>query len=225
MNEIPVGFDWPNFKERAKRLEEAIRIIRLLWTEDFVNFKGKYYRLRRANLYTKPSASIPLYVAANGPTVTEIAGQYADGFLTIPFTESHYTDVLFPALERGARRAGRDYTEIEKAVEMYVSYDEDYSKALDSIRCWAGTALPFVFNYPIFDPREIESYGKLVGDDQLSRIWCIGTSPEPHIRRIEGLIRLGFENIHISSSSPDEFKTIEMYAKQVLPYLRSTYSD
>lgn len=225
MNEIPIGFEWPNFKERVERLEEAIKIIKLLWSKDFVNFRGRYYRLRKANLYTKPQTPPPLYVAANGPTVAELAGEYADGFLTIPFPKSHYTNVLFPALERGARRAGRTSEGIDKAVEIYVSYDEDYNKALASIRCWAGTALPFVFSYPISDPRQIESYGRLVGNEQLAKSWCIGTSPEQHIKRIEDHIRSGFKNIHISSSSPDEFKTIQMYGKHVLPYLRSNYAD
>jgi coenzyme F420-dependent glucose-6-phosphate dehydrogenase len=223
MNEIPVGFEWPSFKERVGRLREAIKIIKLLWNDRFVNFKGQYYRLRKANLYTKPSTVPPLYVAANGTTVTELAGEYADGFLTIPFPESHYANTLFPALKRGADRAGRKVDDIEKAVEVYVSYDEDYEKALASIRCWAGTALPFVFNYPIFDPRQIESYGELVGNEQLAKLWCIGTSPEPHIKRIENLIRLGFTNVHISSSSPNEMKTIQMYSREVLPYLRETY--
>ena len=51
----------------------------------------------------------------------------------------------------------------------------------------------------------------------------IGTSPEQHIKCIEKYIHLGFTNIHIASTSPDELKTIRMYAKNVLPYIKSTY--
>jgi coenzyme F420-dependent glucose-6-phosphate dehydrogenase len=225
MNEVPVGYEWPGFKDRTQRLEEAIRVMKLLWTQDWVTFKGRYYHLKRANLYTKPETPIPLYVAASGAKVARLAGKYGEGFLTLPFPESHYRDVLFPALQDGAKEAGRDPSRIDKAIEVYVSYGENYAEALASVRCWAGTLLPFVFKYPIADPREIESYGRLIGDKQLTEAWLIGTTSEDHIKWVEKYIKLGFRNLHITSSSPDDLKTIEMYGKEVLPYLRSTYGN
>ena len=126
MNELPLGLNWPGFKERAARLEEAIKVMRLLWTKEFVNFRGQYYRLKGANLYTKPQRPIPIYVAANGPKIAEMAGRHADGFLTLPFPDSHYKDVLFPALEKGARDANRDPSKIERLMELQMAYDEDY---------------------------------------------------------------------------------------------------
>ena len=224
MNEVPVGYSWPGFKERTQRLEEAIQIMKTLWTQDWVTFKGRYYHLKRANLYTKPERPIPLYVAASGPTIARLAGKYGDGFLTLPFPESHYREVLFPALEDGAKEADRDPSRIDKATEVYVSYAENHDEALASVRCWAGTMLPFVFKYPVADPREIESYGRLVGDKQLTEAWLIGTTPEDHIKWAEKYIRLGFRNLHITSSSPDDLRTIHMYGKEVLPYLKSTYA-
>jgi len=225
MNEVPVGYDWPDFSERVKRFEEAIRIIKCLWNQDWVTFKGRYYKLRKANLYTKPKEPIPLFVAGNGPRATELAGRYGDGFLTGLMPEDQYKNVLFPALRKGAREAGRDYDSIEKAIELNVSYAEDYSQALDSIRCWAGTCFPAVFQYPISDPRIIESYANLVGDKQLAHAMIIGTTPEEHIKGIEKYIKLGFTNIHIGSSSPDETKTLAIYARQIIPYLKSTYAQ
>jgi coenzyme F420-dependent glucose-6-phosphate dehydrogenase len=225
MNEVPVGYDWPAFPERLERLEESVKIMKLLWSRSFVNFKGKYYTLRKANLYTKPEVPIPVFVAGNGPKATEIAGKYGDGFLTGIMPEEQYKNVLFPALKKGAQEIGRDYDSIEKAIELTVSYAEDYQKALDSIRCWAGTLFSAVFQYPISDPRVIESYANLVGDKQLAQAMIVGTTPEEHIKEIEKYIKLGFTNIHIGSSSPDETKTLEMYARHVIPYLKSTYSQ
>jgi coenzyme F420-dependent glucose-6-phosphate dehydrogenase len=223
MNEATVGYRWPPFKERAERLVEAIKIMRLLWSHSFVNFKGKYYTLRNANLYTKPTSPPPIFVAAAGPTVAEIAGRYADGLLTNIFPEQHYREVLFPALERGAKTAGRDPSEITKALEIWVSYDEDYDKALETARFWAACLLPAITKFEITDPREIEQHGRLVGDRQLAEYWLIGTKPEDHIKHLEKYIKMGFRDIHIQSSSPDEIKTVKMYGEHVLPYLHSTY--
>ena len=228
MNETLFGNPWPPFKERAARLEEAINIMKLLWSGNFVNFNGKYYKLQKANLYTKPSNPVPIYVAAFGPTVAEIAGRLADGFLTTASTtaaavEGHYKDVILPALEKGAKSAGRDPSKITKAFELHLSYDEDYDRALKSARFWAGSLLPAVIKYPVADPREIEEYGKMVGDEQLAEAFAVGTNPEDYVRQLEKYIKMGFENVYIMSGSPDELKTIRMYGKHVIPYIKSIY--
>jgi len=228
MNEAVFGAPWPPFKERAERLEEAIRIMKLLWSENFVTFKGKYYNLNKANLYTKPTSPVPIYVAAFGPKVTEIAGRLADGFLSTPATtvaaaEKHYREILIPALEKGAREAGRDPDQIVKVFELHLSYDEDYDKELKYARFWAGTLLTAMFKYPVTDPREVEEHGMMVGDEQVAEAWAVGTKPEDFIRQVEKYIKLGIQHLYFVSGSPDEVKTIRMYGKHVIPYVKSTY--
>jgi coenzyme F420-dependent glucose-6-phosphate dehydrogenase len=222
MNEIPVGYSWPKFKERAERLEEAIKIIKLLWTKDFVNFKGKYYNLHKANLYTKPNNPIPIYIASSGPTIAELAGRCADGYITLPFPSEKYKNVLFPAVEKGAKSVDRDPNSIEKILELHVSYHEDFDNAVASCRFWAASLLSTVFKYGVYDPREIEEEGKMVGDKQLAEWWSVGTNPEFYIKKIEDYIKIGFTNIHVQSSSPDERKFIRMFGDKVIPYFNES---
>ncbi|MEM2896932.1 MAG: TIGR03557 family F420-dependent LLM class oxidoreductase [Candidatus Bathyarchaeia archaeon] len=161
MNETPLGYEWSNYQERHDRLEEAIKIIRLLWTKEFVSFKGKYFRLHNANLYTKPTSPIPIYIAACGPNTAYLAGKYADGFLTLPAAREKCEE-LFLAVERGAKDSGRDPLLIEKAIEVEVSYDHDIDKALRSAKFWSGVLFADLFNLAkVYDPREIEGYGKI----------------------------------------------------------------
>ena len=61
MNEVPLGFDWPETKVRLARTVEAIQIIKKLWKEGrkgengFVDFKGEYFSIRNAKLlYSSP---------------------------------------------------------------------------------------------------------------------------------------------------------------------------
>jgi alkanesulfonate monooxygenase SsuD/methylene tetrahydromethanopterin reductase-like flavin-dependent oxidoreductase (luciferase family) len=82
LNEVPAGTSWPSNKERFERLEEAIKLIKLLWMEDWVTFQGKYYQVKDSNLYTKPLQPIPIFVAGIGPQSARLAGQEADGFVT-----------------------------------------------------------------------------------------------------------------------------------------------
>lgn len=222
INEVSVGYHWPDFKERVKRLEEAIQVIRMLWSQKFVSFKGEYYQLRRANLYTKPKKPIPLYVAANGPTVTRIAGRHADGFVTTASPE-YATKVLFPTLEKSAVDAGRNPSFIERMTEIVVSYDEDYEKAEEACRYYSGALLPFVYKYAVYDPREVEGNAEFIGGEVLAEKMIIATTPEEHIERIERYLKAGFSSIQFLSASPDEEDFIKLYGEKVLPYLRETY--
>jgi alkanesulfonate monooxygenase SsuD/methylene tetrahydromethanopterin reductase-like flavin-dependent oxidoreductase (luciferase family) len=46
LNEVPAGTSWPPNQERFERLEEAIKLIKLLWREDWVTFRGSTIRSR-----------------------------------------------------------------------------------------------------------------------------------------------------------------------------------
>jgi len=218
LNESPLGYSWPSPRQRVEMLDEAIIVIRKLWTDDFVSFEGKYYRLKKANLYTKPDKPIKIYVAAGGSRVAELAGRYADGLLVGPHLEQG--EKMFRAFENGARKAGRDPASLEKVVEILVSYDEDYETALKACRFWGGPMLPLFFKYDISDPREIEAHGRLVSDDAIASTWIIGTTAEEHIERVQRYIKAGFNHLYFVSSSPDEPKFIKFYGEKVLPHLR-----
>ena len=226
MNEVPLGYAWPSVKERVLRFEESIQLMQKLWTEDWVDFKGKYYRLKQAKLYVKPTTPVPVYVASFGPKVAEIAGKYAEGYITaFLVSEEHLRNVLIPAIERGAEKMGRDPSKIEKVVELDIGYDKDYTKALKKVRFWAGSILPFGYKYGISDPREIEAMGNFVGDEQVAKAFAIGTKAEDFISKIEKLIKMGFSHIYLVSTSPDEKAFIELCAKQILPYVKDTYAQ
>ena len=62
LNEVTSGNKWPSNVERFARLREALHLIKKLWSEDWVNFRGNYYWVTDSKLYTKPSeANSPLY--------------------------------------------------------------------------------------------------------------------------------------------------------------------
>jgi coenzyme F420-dependent glucose-6-phosphate dehydrogenase len=219
LNESPLGYSWPSPRQRVEMLEEAIVVIKKLWNENFVSFKGKYYTLKKANLYTKPKTHIKTYVAAGGPKVAELTGRLADGLL-LAVQAANQPEELFRAFEDGARKAGRDPERLEKVVELLVSYDEDYDAALKSCRFWAGCMLPMFFKYDVSDPREIEAHGNFVGDEAIAKRWIVATTAEEHIKRLERYVKAGFDHLFFVSSSPDEKKFIRFYGEKVLPHLR-----
>jgi coenzyme F420-dependent glucose-6-phosphate dehydrogenase len=219
LNETPVGVKWPGPRERIERLDEALGVMRMLWSREFVSFSGKYYSLSKANLYTKPRAPIPIYVAAGGPRTAELAGRRGDGMVVLPAALQKHGKVLFERFKEGAKAEGKDPTGT-MATLLNASYDEDLDVALEGARFWRVTAIPAHFNYDIYDPREIEADSWAVGDDALRRARLVTTSAEEHISAIERLIKDGIELFFIMNVSKHPEKLFKLYEEKVIPYFR-----
>jgi coenzyme F420-dependent glucose-6-phosphate dehydrogenase len=123
LNEVPSGNIWPSSLERFKRMKEAIFLIKKLWNEEWVNFKGQYYWVRDSNLYTKSEKSIPIYIAASGRQSAQLAGEEGDGIVINEHDPGKIKDELIPAFENGAKKSGRDPEALERALFIAASYD------------------------------------------------------------------------------------------------------
>jgi len=222
MNEVPLGFGWPAPKERVDRLEEALKVIRLLWNKDFVSFSGRYFTLDSANIYDKPTTPVPIYVASQGPRVTKVAGALADGFLC-PLDEPHgaaYAEsTLLPILRKGALENNRDPHKIRLCAMVGYSYDRDYDKASERCRKQGANLVPGFFDLPIQDPRKIEALAALVDRKEFAKGWNIITDVEDMIGKGEEALRAGFNEIVFQGFSEDQSMTIEEFGRKVIPHL------
>ncbi len=222
LNEVPSGNDWPPTQERLERLEEAIKLIKLLWTEEWVTFRGKYYRVKDSNLYTKPAQPIPIYVAGLGRNAAMLAGQEADGFVTNEANPELIQDRLLPAFRKGARKSGRDPESLVRALFLPASYDPDKQRALESIGYWRGAMIKAFFeaNYP--DPRKIEESAQVVGMDTMEKMTLVVSSAEEAIKKLDKYVRLGFTDIVLINSSPDRESFVRMLSKEVAPAFQAS---
>src|SRR5271157_4687947 len=184
LNEVAVtGTEWPPAKERLALLREAVRLIKRLWTEEMVTFNGEYYHTRNATIYDRPDQPIPIYISAGGPVAAKFAGREGDGFIcTSGKGDELYRNQLLPALEEGAKTAGRDPATIERTIEVKVSFDTDRERALADTRIWAALALPAEDKVSIHDPREMERRAATVAD-QAYRRWLVSNDPDEHVEQ------------------------------------------
>jgi coenzyme F420-dependent glucose-6-phosphate dehydrogenase len=221
LNEGPLGFEWPETRERFARLREAVRLIKLLWTEDLVTFEGEYYRTRSATIYDRPEAAIPIYISAAGPQVAKYAGRAGDGFIcTSGKGMELYSQTLLPALAEGAAAAGREAAAIDRMIEVKVSFDTDRQRALEDTKIWAALALPAEDKAGINDPREMERRATEV-EDQAHQRWLVSDDPQEHIEQIWPYVELGFDHLVFHAPGNDQARFIELYAKEILPRLRA----
>lgn len=214
MNEVPLGYDWPPYPERRKRLIDACEIISRLWDGEVVDYDGHHWKTNDLHLYTLPEERVPLYVAGNGPKSTHVAGQYADGFLTLRDVDV-YERHLVPALEDGAVTADRDPDEINRVRQLLVSYHEDYDRALESTGFWRGP--PAIgFDQKIADPREIEAAGREIPIEEMADEFLVTDDPADLREKLDKLEAAGFDEVELLSSSPDQEQFVEMMESEIL---------
>jgi phthiodiolone/phenolphthiodiolone dimycocerosates ketoreductase len=119
MNVQPYGMEW---HKPVGRLEEAIRVMRLLWSTDKpVDFDGEFFQLRDAVLGLSPleDRTPQVWLAAHGPRMLRITGRLADGWLPTNIRPDAYAEKL-GAIRESAEQAGRDPDAITPSMLAYV---------------------------------------------------------------------------------------------------------
>jgi coenzyme F420-dependent glucose-6-phosphate dehydrogenase len=225
LNEVPpLGIEWPKFAERLGRLREAVELIRTLWTQERVSFEGRWYRTLRATVYDRPDQQVPILIAAAGPRAAEFAGALGDGFITTSGKPRElYTETLLPAIERGAREAGRDPAAAERLLEVKVSYDRDAERAIDECRFWGALALPAESKQGIDDPLELERLAEQQHVRAESRFIVTG-DPDELLERVAPYVEMGFRHLVFHSPAADQAPFLERLGAEVLPRLRERYA-
>lgn len=222
LNEVTSGQVWPSNREKYERMKEAIKLIKKLWSEEWVNFIGDYYRVKDSKLYTKPKTPIPLFVAGLGKQSAMLAGEYGDGFVTNELNVDSISNTLFPALKKGAEKAGKDYNSLEKILFIPASYDpDDKQKATESIRFWRGAMIKAFFDVDVHDPRIIEENGQVIGNDTLENILLVVSNGQDAIEKLQKYAELGFTEIVLTNSSPNRDKLVKLIAEKIAPHFKN----
>jgi coenzyme F420-dependent glucose-6-phosphate dehydrogenase len=225
LNEVPaLGLAWPEAKERTARLKEALTLIRQLWSEERVSFKGRYYSTDKATIYDRPTQMPPIYVAGAGPVMAKYAGQSADGYIcTSGKAPELYRDTLLPNVAAGIQASGRKPQDIEMMIEMKVSFDSDRERALQDTRHWAALALSPEEKSSVEDPLEMERLADQLPAERAATRWIVSTDPDEHVEKIRAYIDMGFRHLVFHAPGTDQERFLNLYADQVLPRLRAAF--
>ncbi|TMB95514.1 MAG: glucose-6-phosphate dehydrogenase (coenzyme-F420) [Chloroflexi bacterium] len=225
LNEGALGIAWSDNKERFARLREAVKLIRLLWTEDSVTFDGEYYHTRNATIYDKPTAPIPVYVGAGGPQVAKYGGRAGDGLIcTSGKGMELYSEQLLPSFAEGAASEGRDVGKLDKMIEVKVSYDTDRGRAMEDTKIWAALALPADVKAGVDDPREMERLARQAEGEAHKR-WLVSSDPEEHLEQLRPYLELGFTHLVFHAPGNDQARFMKLYGSQILPRIRERWGS
>ena len=144
-------------KALATRMREYLTCLRLSWdylsSGEAESFEGRYYRFRPPELNpwglrAMARPTIPVWLAAHGPKMVELAGELADGYMATMTTPRWVEQNVIPHLEAGMRRGGRDFSDLELCQMVVCSVHPDRELAYQRARTHIG----FYSLHPLIDP-------------------------------------------------------------------------
>jgi len=107
------GLGLPSPKEKTDGLEDAVTIIRGLWSEPRFTHQGRRYSTEEAELEPKPSRRIPIWLGSYAPRALAVTGRLADGWIpSLGYATPDGVPGMRERILNAASKAGRDPDEI-----------------------------------------------------------------------------------------------------------------
>jgi F420-dependent oxidoreductase-like protein len=192
---LAYGISFPSNQERMLRLEEAIQVIRKMWTEEpYATFNGKYYQIRNAYCNPKPiqKPSPPILIGGSGERKTlKIVAKYADAcnLFGSPETVRKKLDIL----KEHCKSVGRDYSSILKTKLSAIIVDDNNDMAKNRVR---------------------KTFGG-IPEEQIKEFVIYGT-PEDVSRQIEIFEQVGIQYLTVNLEPYGELEALDTFANKVI---------
>ncbi|MHA1950332.1 MAG: TIGR03560 family F420-dependent LLM class oxidoreductase [Candidatus Thorarchaeota archaeon] len=205
------GYSFPKIQDRMDMMEEALQIIKLLWTEPHASFQGKHYTIKNAFSAPKPiqKPHIPILIGGDGEKRTlRMVAKYADYCnLFLRSDLEHKLDVL----EKHCKAVGRDYADVGKSLfsqgwpGIFVTDDEE---ELENHLTWRSLDLE-VTRDEVLESARSNAPGSWVG------------YPEEVLERFEYFIGLDFDffQVMFPGVGEDYIQASKNFAKLIMKKL------
>ena len=147
--------------------------------------------------------------------------QIAEGFICTSGKNPQLYTNLTGKVDEGLARAGRSGADLERMIEVKVSFDTDPQQAKELTRHWAALALTPEEKVSVEDPIEMERLADALPLDRAASRWIVSADPEEQLAQIRPYVELGFTHLVFHAPGPDQARFLKLYAERVLPLLRS----
>jgi coenzyme F420-dependent glucose-6-phosphate dehydrogenase len=208
LNEHVTGARWPLAWERLEMLEEAVDVIRKLWSGDVVTHPGEHYTVQEARLYTLPEEPPAIYVAASKPGAARLAGRIGDGLISTAPDEE--------IIEEFESAGGNGKPKIG---QFHCAYDEDLAVALARAhKLWPNAALAGSGGQELPSPRDFEEAAGNVTVRDIARAVPAGPDPEAYLQQIRDYEEAGFTHVYIHQIGENQQEFADWAARELIPH-------
>ncbi len=209
LNEHILGNVWPSANVRLEMLEEAIEVIRELWTGRQVSHDGTHYVVENARIYTLPDEPPPIYVSGFGPKAIDLAARIGDGFCMVTPDAD--------AVQRFRSGGGGDKT-VQAGAKVCWGSDEAACRAT-AHRLWPNESLPGELAMILPTPAHFEQASTLVTEDMVAENVPCGPDLDRHVEHLRQYADAGIDEVYVHQIGSDHEAFFDAYRESVLPKL------
>ncbi|MEK6711822.1 MAG: LLM class flavin-dependent oxidoreductase [Nitrospinota bacterium] len=187
------GYEFPRPPARIAQMEEAVQIMKRMWTEPEPTFTGAHYRIERAYCDPLPlqKPHPPIWIGGEGPKVLGVAARHADGFNARYWPPERFAERA-GELAAACREAGRDPAALRSSVMLLLIPERDPAQAEAERR-----------NFPATPDSGV-----------------VAGRPEACIERLRAYLRAGVRRILVSIPNLDKRpERLRLAGDEILPAL------
>ena len=211
LNEHILGDRWPPADVRLEMLEEAVQVMRMLWSGEFVSHHGRHYTVENARIYSLPETPPKIYVSGFGPKAVEVAARIGEGYISTkpePDLLEQYRDAGGIGPTQGGLKIcwGPDEEECQRTVH----------------RLWGTNSVPGEAAQELPMPAHFEQAGSIVTVEQVAEKYSCGPDVDAHVESFRAYESAGYDEVYaaqIGGAGKDFFR---FAADELLPRLRSS---
>ena len=117
-------------RTRGRRTDEALQIMRSLWTQEETTFDGKYYKLNQVRMQPKPirEEGVPVHIGGRSDAALRRAARYGDAWVAIWVSARRMREAR-EKIDEWAAEEGRDGAQIGLGLQLWYATDEDRDRA------------------------------------------------------------------------------------------------
>jgi coenzyme F420-dependent glucose-6-phosphate dehydrogenase len=208
LNEHVLGDKWPAADERLDMLEEAIEVIRLLWQGGYQSFRGDYFDVEQARLYTLPDEPPPLAVAASKPLAAELAGRTGDAFVGV----APDADIV----QRFEDAGGSGKPKYGQVTVCWAESEQAGRQTIEKV--WPNAGLGGDLSQELATPTMFEQACELVRPEDLESLPA-GPDPEPYLESIREYEQAGFTHVYLHQIGRDQEGFLRFWREELQPRL------
>lgn len=213
LNEHITGDRWPPPDIRLEMLDEAVHVIRALWTGETLDHHGRFYTVENARLFTTPEVPPPVIVSALGPVAARHAATIGDGLWC--------TGPKGDVVEKWRAAGG----EGPRYAQLNLCWAASESAARETVmRLWPNPGFPGEIPRELPTWTHFEELAENVTQDQVLPTTPIGPDPAPVLQSVQQYVDAGFDHIYFHQIGPDQKGFLEFWARELSPALADRLS-
>jgi G6PDH family F420-dependent oxidoreductase len=206
LNEHILGDAWPEADIRIEMLEEAIEVMRSLWSGGTISHRGPHYRVEHAKLFTVPEEPPAVLVSGFGPKAIDLAVRVGDGFVTTAPDEGSIAGF----------RDGAGGKPVQAGAKVCFGPDADEAAAT-AHRIWPNDALPGELAQVLPTPEHFEQAVELVTPKMLAETLPCGPDLDAHVESLSEYADAGVDELFVQQIGGRHDEFFAAYARDVVP--------